>query len=132
MITNRPVRLVLWVVLALSLLLNAVTLGVVWRVNDIRRSLTGNTAGLSGLPAGVRADLARAVFDRPPQITAAIANLGAARRLMFEASAARPFDRAALEATLKSVREATTALQVEGQLLLLEIIARHAAAEGGA
>lgn len=124
--TTRPTkrhsgwRLTFWAVLVLSLFLNAVTLGVLWRFNTIRTTLNGDSGGLSMMSQDLRSGVIFAMRARRGDFTAGFERIGAARRAMFEAASARPYDREAVVAAMEEVRQATTQMQEMGQHLLLE------------
>lgn len=116
---NRTLRIGVRVVFALSLLMNAIVLGLVWRLADFRDEF-----GLRGtqIPREVRAEF-RARIDGNDALTAALANLGTARRAMIAAADERPFDPVAVEAAMANVRTATSGLQDEAQRVLLDSFA---------
>jgi uncharacterized membrane protein len=118
-----------WGLLGVSLLANAVTLGIYLRVAGLRDDFTGGEGGYAALPAPIRAEVRQALRDNLAALREPLLALGAARRDMFSAAAARPYDRAAVEATMARVREASAALQVAGQETLLR--AFDNAASGG-
>ncbi|MCA0921091.1 periplasmic heavy metal sensor [Pseudooceanicola nanhaiensis] len=117
---HRGWRLTFWGVLVLSLFLNAVTLGVLWRFNTIRTTLNGDGGGLSMMSQDLRSGIIFAMRARRGEFTEAFERIGAARRAMFEAANARPYDREAVLAAMEEVRLATTEMQEMGQQLLLD------------
>lgn len=123
MTRRRAFAIALRVIFALSLLANAVVLGLWFRVQDLRDTLNGGSGGLRSLPAATRAEIRDALADHQTELRAALDRLGKARAAMF-AAAQTPRDPARLEAAMAEVRAATTALQVEGQRILTEGLAR--------
>jgi len=115
---NKGLRIALRVILALSLLLNAVLVGLFLRLNAVRTEL-----GFSDLPLS-RAE--RLEFRRTaaadPGLRDALATMREARAAMFETLAAEPVDQEATDAAMADVRAATNALQVELQRVLLTVL----------
>lgn len=123
----KPVlRVLFWMVVAASLLANAVVLGL-WLRTSAMRDEIGGTA-FRDLPRAARLEARRALVENREGLRAAITRLGEARRAMFAAAEARPYDRAAVEAAMLGVRDATDALQAEGQKALLVAFDRAAEA----
>jgi uncharacterized membrane protein len=121
-----PWRGLFTAVAVLSLLANAVVLGLFLRMGDLRDTLNGGGTGFSGLPRAVRSEVRRALADERAALAAPLARLGAARRGMIEAAAARPYDGAAVEARMAEVRAASAALQAQLQTIMLGAFARAA------
>lgn len=117
---RRRFPLILWAVLALSLLLNAVAIGVAWRLNDLRASFNGETEGFRAFSQDVASGVLLSMSDRKEEFRAGLDQLGQARRRMFEAAAARPYDRAAVEQAMADVRAATAELQTRAQNVMLD------------
>ncbi len=124
---NKVLRVLFWLVVCASLLANAVVLGLTWRTGDIRAAINGGTSGFTGLPAPIKAEFRAVLAENKRDLVRPLAALGQARREMFAAAAARPYDRAAVEAAMARVREASSTLQTEGQRLLLQSFDRAAA-----
>jgi Spy/CpxP family protein refolding chaperone len=120
-------RVLFWLIVCASLLANAVVLGLAWRAGELREIANGGTAGFADLPQPIRAEFRSVLKENRAALAAPLADLGKARRDMFEAAAARPYDRAAVEAAMARVRAASTTLQVEGQRLLLQAFDQAAA-----
>jgi uncharacterized membrane protein len=116
---TKLLRVLFWILVCASLLANAVVLGVVWRAGELREIANGGTRGFSDLPQPIRAEFRTLLRENREGLMAPLAELGEARRAMFEAAAARPYDRATVEAAMARVRAASTALQLKGQELLL-------------
>ncbi|MDX8349494.1 hypothetical protein SLH49_16040 [Cognatiyoonia sp. IB215446] len=122
---NRVLRIALRVVLVLSLLANAVVIGVILRAVELR-----DRAGLQD--TRFPPELGRAfmeVIEDEDEIWTQLAQLGDARRAMMAAAEARPLDREALIDAMAEVRRQSAALQVEGQRIMLEVIEDAAQAE---
>ena len=115
---NRGLRIALRVLLALSLLVNAVLLGLFLRINTVRTEL-----GFSG---GALSQSERMEFRRnaasDPALRTALAEMRVAREAMFAILAADAPDRAATEAAMAEVRRTTNALQVELQRIVVDIV----------
>jgi uncharacterized membrane protein len=116
---KSALRVLFWILVAASLLANAVVLGLVLRFGGIRDALNGGGGGITDLPRAARLEYRQALSENRADLAERVASLGAARRAMFEAAAARPYDPARVEAAMARVREATAALQTEAQTLLL-------------
>jgi uncharacterized membrane protein len=116
---NPVLRVVFWVVIAASLLANAVVLGLFLRFNDLRGVMNGGGGGFADLPPEIRQEFREVLRENRGTLRRSLRELGQARRAMFEAAAARPYDRAAVEAAMARVRAASAALQVAGQEVLL-------------
>lgn len=112
---SSALRWLLYAVLALSLLFNAVALGIWLRVRDAA-SLDG---GWRSLPAETRAEFRAAIRDRGSELRQRLADLSEARAALRAAGEARPYDRAAVEAAMARVRQATTDFQIAAQEVLL-------------
>ena len=109
-------RIALRVVLAASLLLNAVALGVVLRAAQLRDEIGFEG---SGLPREVRrAFLERAREDEA--LLGALRDLGAARRGLVAVGTASPLDEAALDDALEAVRSRAETVQAAARAVLRE------------
>jgi uncharacterized membrane protein len=117
---TKLLRVVFWIIVCGSLLANAVVLGFAWRASELREIANGGTGGFADLPQDIRAEFRDILRQNRDELLAPLAELGKARREMFAAAAARPYDRAAVEAAMARVRIASTALQMKGQELLLQ------------
>ncbi len=120
-------RVLFWIVVCASLLANAMVLGLAWRAGELRQIANGGTAGFADLPDPIRAEFRAVLKENRAALMSPLTDLGEARRTMFEAAAARPYDRAAVEVAMSRVRTASTALQLEGQRLLLQAFDQAAA-----
>ena len=116
------------VIAVLSLLANAVVLGLFLRLGEMRDVLNGGGEGMSGLPRATRAEVRRALADERADLVAPLARLGAARRAMFDAADARPFDATEVARRMEEVRAASAALQVALHGIMLDAFARAAGA----
>lgn len=111
-------RVLFWIVVGASLLANAVVLGLWLRTSELREEIGG--AAFRDLPRAARLEARRAMVENRAALRAALREVGEARRAMYAAAEARPYDRAAVEAAMERVRAATSALQAEGQKALLQ------------
>jgi uncharacterized membrane protein len=118
-------RVLLWVVLGASLMANAVVLGLYLRFGSFNEE-AGLRSGWATLPAETRGFLRDEFAQNRGELRSLLSDLRAARSEMFAAAAARPYDRAAVEAAQAKVRAATTALQIAGQDLMLKAFDRTA------
>jgi uncharacterized membrane protein len=116
---NRALRVLFWVVVAASLLANAVVLGLFLRAGEIRGVINGGGGGFANLPPEIKQEFRQVLRDNRGTLREPLRELGQARRAMFDAAAARPYDRAAVEAAMGRVRRASADLQVAGQALML-------------
>jgi uncharacterized membrane protein len=127
---NPALRVIMWMVVGASLLANAIVFGLYLRFEDVRSTLNGGGGGFTDLPRPVRDEFRAALRDNPAALQQALRDLGQARRDMFLAAAARPYDRAAVEVAMERVRIASAALQVAGQEMLLQAFEKAARDEG--
>jgi uncharacterized membrane protein len=116
---NRGLRILFWMVVAASLLANAVVLGLFLRAGEMRGILNGGGGGFANLPSEIRQEFRDVLRENRGTLRGPLRELGQARRAMFDAASARPYDRAAVEAAMERVRAASAAVQVAGQDLLL-------------
>ncbi len=118
---NPVWRVLFWIVVGASLLANAIVLGLVLRFGDMRGGGggAGDAAGFGRMPPEIRQEFRSVLRENRRTLAAPMRDLGAARRAMFDAALARPYDRAAVEAAMVRVRDASAAVQVAGQALLL-------------
>jgi Spy/CpxP family protein refolding chaperone len=123
---RRAWRVLFWIGVAASLLLNAVVLGLYLRTADMRGVVNGGGLGFGDLPRGIRQEFFAVLREDRASLRGPLRDLGQARRAMFEAARARPYDRAAVEAAMVKVRTASAALQLAGQDLLLKAFDRAA------
>ena len=128
--SKRATRL-LWGVLALSLLANLFLAGVTtgrWWDRPGARLMAKPVAGFAGrarlLPADERRRFGAAFRAHRPAIQAARLETRAAALRVREAIGAEPYDRAAVEAALVQVREATGRLQRVQQAALSDALAQ--------
>lgn len=113
---GRFLRIVFVVTALLSFALNALVIGVGVRLWQSRSEATSI---FLSLPAQTRRDL-RAALRGDDELRAARRRLAAARAELARQIASGPTDRAAMEATMAEIREATAALQERLQEKLLE------------
>ncbi|MGL5009388.1 MAG: periplasmic heavy metal sensor [Paracoccaceae bacterium] len=123
---NPVLRVIFWLVVAASLLANAVVLGLFLRFGDMRGVINGGGGGFANLPSEIKQEFRDVLAENRRTLRVPLRELGQARRAMFDAASARPYDRAAVEAAMERVREASAAAQVAGQALLLEAFDRAA------
>ena len=109
-------RIALRVVLAASLLLNAVALGVVLRAAQLRDEIGFEGAAL---PREVRRAFV-ALAREDEALLGALRDLGAARRDLVAVGSARPLDEAALDDALEAVRSRAGAVQAAARAALRE------------
>jgi uncharacterized membrane protein len=121
-------RVLLWAVLGISLLANAVVLGLVLRLGAFRDDGAGLRSVWSGVPAETRADFRAGIAANRAELRRLLGDLRQARTEMLAAAAARPYDREAVVIAQGKVRAATEALQVRTQALMLETFDRAAGA----
>jgi uncharacterized membrane protein len=124
---NRIWRVIFWVVVAASLLVNAVVLGVFLRAGEMRGIINGGGGGFANLPPEVKQEFRAVLRENRGALQGPLRDLGQARRAMFDAAAARPYDRAAVQAAMERVRTASADVQRAGQVLLLQAFDNAAA-----
>jgi hypothetical protein len=118
-------RILLIVVLALSLLLNALALGAAIRLHNLREAFGGGAAALT-LPPDMRRDLMQALA-RDPDLRADLARVRAARTAAVAAATAKPFDRPAAEAAMTTLRTEVGTLMEQAQKVILHDLTNTAA-----
>jgi uncharacterized membrane protein len=119
-------RILLWVVLGVSLLANAVVLGLALRFGAFSED-AGWRSGWGTLPAEARGYFRSELAENRSELRTMVSSLREARSEVFAAAAARPYDRAAVEAAQAKVRALTSALQIKGQEMLLDAFDKAAA-----
>lgn len=97
-------RIVLIAVLAVSLLGNALAAGAVLRFRALQTELLGPAAEQARFPRAVRRDLRAALRENAETLRPALHRLAEDRAAVVAAGAARPFDRAALDAAMVAMR----------------------------
>ncbi|MFC5736735.1 hypothetical protein [Sinirhodobacter huangdaonensis] len=97
-------RIVLIAVLAVSLLGNALAAGAVLRFRALQTELLGPAAEQALFPRAVRRDLRAALRENAETLRPALHRLAEDRAAVVAAGAARPFDRAALDAAMVAMR----------------------------
>ncbi|MBT9382553.1 periplasmic heavy metal sensor [Pseudooceanicola sp. CBS1P-1] len=128
---KRRGMILIWGVLGVSLLLNAASVGVLMRLNTLRNMLNGESGGLSSVfDDHTRAAVFSEMRRDPEALRDGLEALGQARSEMFAAAADRPYDRARVEAAMARVRDATAALQKEGQDRLIVAFDKAAGLDG--
>jgi uncharacterized membrane protein len=123
---NKALRLAFWLIVALSLLANAIVLGLFLRFGELRSALNGGGGGFADLPPEIKQEFRTTLRENRDTLRDPVRALGDARRRLFDTAAARPYDRAAVQAALEDVRVASAALQLAGQDLLLQAFDRAA------
>ena len=113
------------VVLAVSLLGNAVAVGTGLRVWQMRQAFLGDTATMT-LPRVERRALVQALVRHEAEMRPALVQVQTARRDAVEAVLARPYDATKASAALDALRGALGELMREGQMVVLaDLDARH-------
>lgn len=115
---NRLIRIILRVVFALSLLLNAVVIGLGLQIAELRAFYGPSDIRLSRELRQSFIESAR----NDAALAAEAARLSESRTEMYELSQTKPVDQPALEAAMARVRDQTRALQEKSQALLLEMV----------
>jgi uncharacterized membrane protein len=116
-------RILLGMLLGASLLANAAVLGFVLRDGDMRG---GRPGGMPDLPAALRSEYRDVLRENKGSLGAPLRALRDARRTLTTVAMARPYDRDAVIAAMARVRDASLAVQDEGQRLLLMVFDRAA------
>ncbi len=129
MIIRGPLAIVFAAVLLLSVATNLLIAGfVVARLhggppppgNDIERIVA---IGIRAFPPEIQQAISEAVRAKRDDVRARVDAVQEARRKMFEAMRANPFDQAALEAAYTDLRAKTNDLQQIGQEITLQAVA---------
>lgn len=116
-------RILLGMLLGASLLANAAVLGFVLRDGDAHG---GRPGGMPDLPAALRSEYRDVLRENRGSLAIPVRALREARRTLMDAAMARPYDRNAVMAAMTRVRDASIAVQDEGQRLLLMVFDRAA------
>jgi uncharacterized membrane protein len=116
-------RILLGMLLGASLLANAAVIGFVLRDGDMRGPRGG---GMQDLPAAMRTEYRAVLKENKGSLSRPVGDLRSARRAMMDVAMARPYDRDAVVAAMARVRDASIAVQDEGQRLLLIVFDRAA------
>lgn len=116
MMRGRFGQILVYSVLALSLLANAVVIGLWMRF----REASGGEPLWRRLPAEARIAFRENLNDVQSPLRLQIRALAKARATLFDIAAARPYDRPRVEAALADVAEATRILQATAQGILLQ------------
>jgi uncharacterized membrane protein len=114
-------RILLGMLLGASLLANAAVIGFVLRDGDMRGHRPG---GMQDLPPELRTEYRAVLKENRGSLARPVGTLRDARRVMMDVARARPYDRDAVMAAMTRVRDASIAVQDEGQRLLLIVFDR--------
>ena len=117
-------RVILIVILALSLLFNALALGAGLRILRLRHTLLGDSAAIT-LPRDLRRDLGQALVSHGPELRPALQAMQTARRDAVLALTAKPYDAAKASAALDTLRSALDGLMLQAQPVILQEMARR-------
>ena len=129
MIIRGPLAIIFAVVLLLSVATNLLVAGfVVARLHgppppgdDIERIVA---IGIRAFPPEIQKAISEGAQARRDDVRTRVDAVQEARRKMFEAMRADPFDQAALEATYADLRAKTNDLQQVGQEIALDAVAK--------
>lgn len=116
-------RILFVTVFVASLLLNAVTLGVLLRLRAAGLGPLAGGSAVREMPAELRRDVLGALRQNRDELGALRSELRARRAEMIAAAKAEPVDPARLAATMAEVRAATAALQRAAHEALLPRLA---------
>jgi uncharacterized membrane protein len=116
-------RILLGMLLGASLLANAAVIGFVLRDGNLRG---GRGGGMPDLPNELRTEYRAVLHENKGSLARPVGALRDARRTMMQIALARPYDRDAVVAAMGRVRDASIAVQDEGQRLLLIVFDRAA------
>jgi hypothetical protein len=112
-------RILLPLVLAVSLLGNALAVGAVIKLRHVRADVIGDSAPL---PRDLRRTLL-AAMARDTILRASLAQVQSARAAFVTAATAKPYDPAATEAALTALRAEVSSLMQQGQTVVLTALA---------
>ena len=113
-------QIALITVLVLSLFGNAVALGALVRLREVREDLLGPDLQVVILPDAMRKDLRAAIRERRAELAPALRSVLLTRRALVEAMTARPHDRATTEARMVEFRADLDRLLAVVQVILLD------------
>lgn len=116
---GRILRVLFVVVACISLLVNAVFIGIGVRLADRGILGNGNARILAGMPAETRRTYVDALRSNKPELRRLADELKERRREMLTIAAKTPVDAAALASAMQQVRTATTRLQSASHEALL-------------
>lgn len=130
MTIRGPLAISLFAALVLSVAVNLIVAGfVVARLHDERPPPPGSeverivSMGTRGFPPEIQKSIAEGAAAQHDEILQRLDDVQAARRQMFEAMRADPFDAAALTAAYGNLRDKTEALQEAGQQIVAQAVA---------
>jgi uncharacterized membrane protein len=123
-------RIALVAALVLSLCLNAVALGALFRTNGMRDDLLGPDAAAARLPADLRQELRRALRDAGGTVRPLLREVVRARAAIVDAAHATPYQRDRAEAAMVQFRASVDALLVEVQGRFLDRLDARAREQG--
>lgn len=112
------------VVLALSLLGNALAIGAGLRIYTLRQAMLGDSAAVT-LPRAVRRDLVAALVSHKADMAPALRAVQAARGAAVAALVAKPYDADKAAQALDSLRSAVDGLMRAGQGIVLDHLANR-------
>jgi uncharacterized membrane protein len=116
-------RILLGMLLGASLLANAATVGFLLRDGDMRG---GRPGGMPDLPPELRTEYRAVLKENRGSLALPLQHLRDARHALMDVAMTRPYDRTAVMAAMGHVRDASIAVQDEGQRLLLIVFDRAA------
>lgn len=122
---RNPGRLVLVVLLVVSLLGNALTIGALLRLDQIRRDLMGPAADSGHYPLQLARQLQGALIEHDQTLRPLFHAVATARAQVVAAAQSKPFDRAVTEAEMAELRLAVDALLRGIQSVVLDELERQ-------
>ncbi|MGD1923719.1 MAG: periplasmic heavy metal sensor [Paracoccaceae bacterium] len=129
MTRRRILRIAFVTVACLSLLLNAVVIGVGLRLADRGWFAASPAGALADMPREMRQSFVAALRAERPRLRGLADDLRAQRTEMLKIAAQEPVDRVALEAAMANVRAATTRVQSAAHSVILKTVDKTASRE---
>ena len=128
MTIRGPLAITLFAALILSVAINLVVAGFIaarWHGppppgSEVERIVS---MGIRGFPPEIQKAIADGAAAKRDEIRQRLEDVQAARRQMFDAMRADPFDAAALDAAYGALRDKTVALQQAGQEIVAQAVA---------
>lgn len=118
---GRILRIAFVVIACVSLLVNAVIIGLGVRLSE--RGFNGQfTRGVISMPREIRRTYADGLRANRPELKRLRRDMRMKRRAMLDLASAQPVDRAALAAAMRDLRDATTRLQEASHRAMLSAV----------
>lgn len=118
-------RLLMACILGLSLIGNAVAIGAVWRLQDLRQELTAGASDDAFFPKDWRRAIRDDLRDNADDLRPKLAALVAARAEVVRRATAEPFDPDALQTAMEGFRAELDTLVSATQSVIFDTVTRR-------